>query len=46
MKQFETTAGSRKVVSFSNDGRWFVSRLYVNKGETATLTSRVHRSEK
>jgi hypothetical protein len=44
--QFETTAGTRKVISFANDRNsiWH-SRLYVNNGETATLTSAKHKSE-
>lgn len=50
MKQHEMTNGTRKVVtteeSFmtSPDGFKFRSRLYVNKGETATLTCAKHRT--
>lgn len=45
-QQIETTAGSRKVISFRNgEGYTWSSRLYVNHGETATLTSAKHKSE-
>jgi hypothetical protein len=45
MKTIETTNGSLKVVSTSNDGSRWTSRLYVNCGETATLTHATHRTE-
>ncbi len=46
MAQFETTKGSRKVISFSNgEGYGWSSRLYVNNGETATLTCAKHKTE-
>lgn len=45
MTQFETTNGSRKVITTSNDGSSFSSRLYVNGGETATLVSSKHKTE-
>jgi len=37
-------AGSRMVV-ISEGGRGFSSRLYVNHGETATLTSATHKTK-
>lgn len=46
MSQFEIASGSRKVIGFSNDGSRWESRLYVNHGETATLTSAKHKSRK
>ena len=46
MRQIETTNGSRKVISTSNDGSDWSSRLYVNHGETATLTSANHKTQK
>ena len=46
MQQFETTKGSRKVISSRNDeGHEWSSRLYVNYGETATLVCAKHKSE-
>lgn len=46
MQQFETIKGSRKVISFSNDGTQWESRLYVDNGEVATLTNANHKSRK
>lgn len=44
--QFETAKGSRKVISFSNgEGYPWSSRLYVNNGETATMTNATHKGE-
>lgn len=45
MSQFETTKGSRKVVSCESGYGWD-SRLYVNHGETATLTCARHKTSK
>ena len=46
MRQFETRNGSRVVISFSNGaGFSWSSRLYVNNGETATLTCAKHKTE-
>lgn len=46
MRQFETRNGSRVVISFSNgEGFSWSSRLYVNNGETATLTCAKHKTE-
>lgn len=41
-----TTSGSRQVVTTANtsEGPWS-SRLYVNNGETATLTNASHKTE-
>jgi hypothetical protein len=44
MKQFEIIKGSRVVTGFSNDGSNWSSRLYVNHGETATLTCANHKT--
>lgn len=44
MNQIEITKGSRKVISFRCGDKW-ESRLYVNNGETATLTCAKHKSE-
>lgn len=46
MNNFVTVNGSRKVISFSNDGKHYSSRLYVNNGETATPTNADHTTEK
>lgn len=46
MTQIETRAGSRLVIAASNgEGAAWTSRLYVNGGETATLTTARHKSE-
>lgn len=46
MQMIETTKGSRKVISTRNgEGCDWSSRLYVNNGETATLTCAKHKSE-
>lgn len=46
MKQIEIRNGSRIVISTSNgDGYPWSSRLYVNGGKTATLTSAAHKTE-
>jgi hypothetical protein len=47
METIEITNGSRKVVAFRNDAnsKW-EARLYVNKGETATLTCGKFKTEK
>jgi hypothetical protein len=46
MIQFETRTGSRVVIATSNgEGCGWSSRLYVNGGETATLTAAKHKSE-
>ncbi len=45
MKQHESIKGSRKVITTTNDGNApFWSRLYVNHGETATLTNATHKT--
>jgi len=45
-QQIETRIGSRVVISFRNgEGYSWSSRLYVNNGETATLTCSKHKSE-
>lgn len=44
--QFETQRGTRKVISYSNDGSRWSSRLYVNDGETATSITAKHKSRK
>ena len=45
-KQIEITKGSRIVKSFTNgEGYSWTSRLYVNNGETATLTCAKHKTE-
>lgn len=45
-KQIEITKGNRSVKSFTNgDGYSWNSRLYVNNGETATLTCAKHKTE-
>lgn len=47
MQMFETIKGSRKVISSRNgEGYEWSSRLYVNNGETATLTCAKHKTEK
>lgn len=47
MNQIEITKGSRKVIAFRNSPahRWH-ARLYVNNGETATLTVRTFKTDK
>lgn len=47
MNQIEITNGSRKVIAFRNDesSQWN-ARLYVNHGETATLTCGKFKTEK
>jgi hypothetical protein len=47
MQQIEITSGSRKVIAFRNDeaSKW-EARLYVNNGETATLTCGKFKTEK
>lgn len=46
MQTFETKRGSRIVKSFRNaEGSTWFSRLYVNAGETATLTASKHQTE-
>ena len=46
MAQFETKSGSKLVRSASNgSGSPWSSRLYVNGGDTATLTAAKHKSE-
>lgn len=47
MNQIEITNGSRKVIAFRNDeaSKWD-ARLYVNRGETATLTCGKFKTEK
>lgn len=47
MPQITTTNGTRRVISFANnyEGATWHSRLYVNDGETATLTARKHSTE-
>lgn len=46
MNQIEITNGTRKVIAFRNDAssKWD-ARLYVNKGETATLTNGKFKTE-
>lgn len=47
--QFETRNmrnDGRVVISYSNDGSKWSSRLYVNDGETATLTNAKHKTRK
>lgn len=46
MTTLEIKSGSRKVIAFRNDdaSQWN-ARLYVNKGETATLTSNKFKTE-
>lgn len=47
MQTIEITSGSRKVIAFRNDeGSQWEARLYVNKGETATLTCGKFKTEK
>lgn len=45
MKQFTITEGSRQVVIIGQTGRYY-ARLYVNHGETATLTCWKGKTEK
>ena len=47
LRRLEIVKGSRKVIAFRNDEEcaWW-SRMYVNNGETATLVSARHRTEK
>lgn len=46
MEQFETRKGSRVVISnCQNSAGVWQSRLYVNNGETATLTCARHKTE-
>lgn len=47
MDQLEITAGTRKVIATRNDAasKWD-ARLYVNKGETATLSCGKFKTEK
>lgn len=45
MQQIEIAQGSRKVIATRNGGKW-QARLYVNNGETATLTARKFASVK
>lgn len=46
MTTIEIQSGSRKVIAFRNDeaSQW-IARLYVNNGETATLTSNKFKTE-
>lgn len=46
MNQIEITDGTRKVIAFRNDenSKWN-ARLYVNNGETATLTNGKFKTE-
>jgi hypothetical protein len=45
-QQIEIKAGNRLVIASRNDETYpWSSRLYVNGGETATLTSAKHKSE-
>jgi hypothetical protein len=47
MQTIEIASGSRKVIAFRNhEGSQWEARLYVNKGETATLTCGKFKTEK
>lgn len=47
MSQIEITKGSRKVIAYRNDeGSKWSARMYVNNGETATLTCGKFKTEK
>lgn len=47
MNQIEITNGRRKVIAFRNDETYpWEARLYVNNGETATLTCGKFKTEK
>lgn len=47
MQMFEIKSGTQSVISTSNgEGYSWSSRVYVNKGETATLVCAKHKTEK
>ena len=46
MKITETWQGSRVVFTICNSPKHYNSRLYVNHGETATLTHANHKTKK